>query len=140
MYSFKTKIRVRYNETDKMGYLHHGCYPAYFEIARTEMLRHLGTNYLEIENSGIFMPIYELHINYRLPAFYDEELMVTSEISFFPVVRLVINYKIHNEKEHLICEASSTNVYVSAKTRKPVRAPEYLLKLFSPFFNSKEND
>lgn len=45
MYSFDTIIRVRYNETDRMGYLHHGVYPVYLEIARTEMLRSLGTAY-----------------------------------------------------------------------------------------------
>lgn len=134
MYSFDLAIRVRYNETDRMGYLHHSYYPVYFEITRTEMLRNLGTTYKKLEEAGIFMPVYELNIKYKLPGFYDDLLTVTATIDTMPVSKLNVKYQVQNEKKQLICLASSTNVYVSAKSMKPVRAPEYLMNRFRKFF------
>ena len=41
MYTHTTKIRVRYGETDQMGYVYYGNYAEYYEVARVEMLRSL---------------------------------------------------------------------------------------------------
>lgn len=133
MYSVDTKIRVRYNETDRMGYLHHSFYPVYFEIARTEMLRSIGSTYKLMEDSGIIMPVYSLNVEYKAPAFYDETLTVKSVMKELPVVRLIINYEILNENESIICTGTTTNVFVNAETRKPMRVPEDILSLFNKF-------
>ncbi|HJX70366.1 MAG TPA: thioesterase family protein [Bacteroidales bacterium] len=135
MYSYETKIRVRYNETDRMGYLHHSVYVAYFEVARTEMMRSLGTSYKELEDSGILLPVYALNISYRQPAFYDDELTVKSTLAMLPVVKLIIEYEVLNPDKQVICTATSTNVFVSALSRKPVRAPETFLEKFNKFFD-----
>lgn len=135
MYSHETVIRVRYNETDRMGYLHHAVYACYFEIARTEMLRNLGTSYKELEDSGILLPVYALNINYKQPAFYDDELTVKSMMKMLPVVRLIIEYEVVNQDKQILCTATSTNVFISTLSRKPVRAPETFIQRFSGFFN-----
>lgn len=135
MYSYKTEIRVRYNETDRMGYLHHGNYPAYFEIARTEMMRSLGISYKELEDSGIIMPVYDMQINFKIPAHYDDKLSIVTEIEILPVIKLITNNKVINEKGQMICNACVTLAFVSIKTRKPVRAPEDFLARFSQFFS-----
>ena len=49
MFISETTVRVRYNETDKMGYVYHGNYPQYFEIGRTDALRQVGLTYKEFE-------------------------------------------------------------------------------------------
>jgi acyl-CoA thioester hydrolase len=134
MYTYETKIRVRYNETDRMGYLHHSVYAIYFEIARTEMLRNLATSYKQLEDSGILLPVYSLNINYKAPALYDDELSVTSLLTMLPVVKLIIEYEVVNQEKQIICTATSTNVFISAQTRKPVRAPESFLEKFNEFF------
>ena len=64
MYSFKTKVRVRYAETDKMGYCYYGNYATYFEIARVEALRNLGVSYKKLEDEGTFLPVSEFNIKY----------------------------------------------------------------------------
>ncbi len=135
MYSYETIIRVRYNETDRMGYLHHSVYASYFEIARTEMMRNLGISYRELEDSGILLPVYALTINYRQPAFYDDELTIKSMLTMLPVIRLIVEYEVFNQDRKLICTATSTNVFISTSSRKPVRAPETLIQKFSGFFD-----
>ncbi|MBN2612923.1 MAG: acyl-CoA thioesterase [Bacteroidales bacterium] len=135
MVTFEIKIRVRYNETDRMGYLHHGVYPVYLEIARTEMLRSLGTSYRQLEDSGILLPVYSLNIDFKLPAFYDDELTVTCEMKMLPVVKLIIGYNVYNQNGQSICTANSVNAFVNSQTRKPIRAPESFLKKFEQYFD-----
>ena len=50
MYQFTVNIRVRYAETDQMGYCYYGNYAQYFEVARVETLRSLGVSYKDLEN------------------------------------------------------------------------------------------
>jgi len=118
-----------------MGYLHHSVYASYFEIARTEMMRNLGISYKELEDSGIILPVYALNISFRQPAFYDDVLTVKSMLTMLPVVKLIIEYEVLNQDRLIICTATSTNVFVSVSSRKPVRAPETLIQKFNGFFS-----
>ena len=68
MYTSSTKIRVRYGETDKMGYVYYGIYPLYYEIGRTELMRGLDWAYKEIEEMGIILPVKTLDIKYHKAA------------------------------------------------------------------------
>ena len=60
MFTHTTKLRVRYGETDQMGYMYYGNYAEFFEVGRVEMLRSLGMTYSAMEESGIIMPVVEL--------------------------------------------------------------------------------
>ncbi len=135
MFANETKIRVRYNETDRMGYLHHSSYVIYLEIARTEMLRDLGFSYKELEDKGILLPVYSLNILYKAPAYYDDLLTIKTNLKMLPVVKLIIDYEISNEDGVIICNAESINVFISAETRKPIKAPELFLSKFRIFFS-----
>jgi len=70
----EVEIRVRYQETDAMGILHHANYLTYFEIGRTELLRVNGVNYRELESTGVFMVVVRLSCRYHKPARYDDLL------------------------------------------------------------------
>ena len=76
MFVHEQKIRVRYAETDQMGYVYYGNYAAYYEVARTEMLRQTGFSYKELEELGVMMPVLEMNIKYIQPAKYDELLTI----------------------------------------------------------------
>ena len=76
MFKSETKIRVRYAETDQMGYCYYGNYAQYFEVARVEALRSLGVTYKTMEENGIWLPVVDFSINYLQPAYYDEELTI----------------------------------------------------------------
>ena len=74
MFQSTTKVRVRYAETDQMGYCYYGNYAQYYEVARVEALRSLGISYKNLEAQGYLLPVSDFSIKYILPAFYDEEL------------------------------------------------------------------
>lgn len=125
---FDTKIRVRYAEADRMGYVYYGNYAMYFESARTEMLRSLGFSYREWEDSGIILPVRELQIRYHAPAFYDDLLTIRTIIKEKPDVRITFFHEVFSEKGEKTCTGSLVLVFVNSETRKPTRAPKIFLK------------
>ena len=135
MYCFETSIRVRYGETDRMGYLYYGHYPEYFEVARTDMLRSLGISYREMEDQGIILPVRSLHIDYKQPALYDEMLVVRSCLKSMPEVKLDIDYEVYNEQNRVICRGNSILVFVDSLSRKPRKAPDSFLNAVRDFFD-----
>jgi acyl-CoA thioester hydrolase len=74
-------ITPRYAETDQGGVIHHSVYPVWFEMGRTELLRANGLAYKDLEETGIFFVVTELHIKYHMPARYDEDLQLETSCS-----------------------------------------------------------
>ncbi|GIR58266.1 MAG: hypothetical protein CM15mP65_08470 [Crocinitomicaceae bacterium] len=93
MYKSEVKLRVRYAETDQMGYCYYGNYAQYFEVARVESLRSLGVAYKDLEDMGIILPVTHFQIKYLKPAFYDENLSVKSYIVKLPSARIFLNMR-----------------------------------------------
>ena len=91
-FSTSTKIRVRYGETDQMGYCYYGNYAQYFEVGRVEALREVGLSYKEMETQGIMLPVSEYNVKYLSPAFYDDELIITTKIEELKGCRLFFQY------------------------------------------------
>lgn len=134
MFCSETTIRVRYGETDRMGYLYYGHYPAYFEASRTDMIRLFGFTYREIEEQGIIMPVHRLKVDYKRPAHYDELLTVKSCLKVLPVVRLDIDYEIYNAQKQLICTGNTVLAFVDVKTGRPRRAPRFFIEAVKNYF------
>ena len=88
MKSFETKIRVEYHHTDQMGIVHHSNYIKFFEVARTEWLRAVGLTYKEMERRGVMMPIVDVSVRYKQPAYYDELISVTAIVDELPMARM----------------------------------------------------
>jgi acyl-CoA thioester hydrolase len=126
MYQFTVNIRVRYAETDQMGYCYYGNYAQYFEVARVETLRSLGVSYKDLENSGILLPVSEYNIKYILPALYDEQLSIICTIKEITEFKIKFDYKTHNEEDKLLNFGSTTLVFVDKQTKKPVNCPSAL--------------
>lgn len=135
MYSHSTKIRVRYGETDQMGYMYYGNYAQYYEVGRVEMLRSLGMRYSSMEADGIMMPVLELKCKYIKPALYDQEITVKTIIKTLPGIRIFFEYELYNEKEELINIGATTLVFVDMKKNKPTNPPENFMEKLSVFFN-----
>jgi len=135
MYSHSTKIRVRYGETDQMGYMYYGNYAQYYEVGRVEMLRSLGMSYSSMEADGIMMPVLELKCKYIKPALYDQEITVKTIIKTLPGIRIFFEYELYNENEELINIGATTLVFVDMKKNKPTNPPENFMEKLSGFFN-----
>ena len=129
MISHDTKIRVRYNETDQMGVVHHSAYITYFEVGRTDLIRSMGKTYSSMEKEGIMLPVISLHCNYSGPAYYDDELIVRTSIKENPGVKVRFDYEIYNN-EIKICDGYAILAFTNAITRKPSRPPVWFVKLF----------
>lgn len=133
MYSFETKIRVRYGETDAMGIVYYGAYPLYYETGRTEMMRHLGFTYRKMEETGIIMPVISLSCRYLKPARYDDLLLVRTLVKKMPETRIVFDYEIFNENQQRVNEGDTTLVFVDRDKGRPVKIPSFLRDVLGPF-------
>ncbi|MEM9024039.1 MAG: thioesterase family protein [Bacteroidota bacterium] len=134
MYRSETQLRVRYSETDQMGFVYYGHYAAYFEVARVESLRHLGLRYRDLEADGILMPVVDYTIRYHRPARYDEQLKIVTEIPELPRARIRFEYRTYNEDAVLINEASTTLFFMNSARNRPCAAPAGLLERLQPYF------
>ena len=135
MYKFTINTRVRYADTDKMGYLHHGHYPAYYEIGRTEALRNLGIAYKELEDSGLMMPVIDMRLKYLKPVYYDTLLTITTIVKDLPDVRIKFFYEAFNEVGVLMNKCETTLVFFDKNTQKPRRAPELIISKLKPYID-----
>ncbi len=127
-------VRVRYAETDRMGYVYYGNYAVYFEVARVEMLRDLGLSYKKLEDSGIILPVTEYNIQFKKPAFYDDVLTIKTYIRKKPSARIHFDYETYNEEGVLLNIAQVTLVFVNKSTGKPVIPTEEVNEIFRPYF------
>ena len=129
MISFETKIRVEYHHTDQMGIVHHSNYVKFFEVARTEWLRAMGITYAEMERRGVMMPIVDVAVKYRNPALYDEFISVTAFVDEAPMARMTFRYEVRGEDGREIATGSTTLGFIDSQTRRPQRAPQWLLEV-----------
>ncbi|HYI76832.1 MAG TPA: thioesterase family protein [Chryseolinea sp.] len=134
MYRSETTVRVRYGETDQMGYVYYGNYGMYYEVARVESLRQLGLTYKEIEAQGIIMPVLENKSKFIAPARYDELLRIVCIIRDKPSIRIKFEYEIFNEENKLIHQGETLLVFVDKMTNKPCRPPQEMENVLEPFF------
>ncbi|MCB9169153.1 MAG: acyl-CoA thioesterase [Flavobacteriales bacterium] len=135
MFTHDTILRVRYGETDRMGYVYYGDYAEYFEVGRVEALRALGFPYKRLEEEGVMLPVHELLVTYHQPARYDDRLTIRTIIEKVPAVRIDFRYEVRNELDELLTEARTTLVFVDRATGRPCRAPDDLVRALGGYFN-----
>ena len=139
--TFKTRLRVRYAETDQMGVVYHANYFVWFEVGRVEMMRELGFAYKELEaEQGCVLPVVEVNCRYRAPARYDDELELETRLvalrgpvlKFGYVLRRAVqpNAGVRNgatsvHLPDLLAEAQTTHVVVDRAMRKRALPSEY---------------
>ncbi|WP_367867117.1 acyl-CoA thioesterase [Pedobacter sp. WC2423] len=134
MYTHSTKIRVRYSETDQMGYVYNGNYAQYYEVGRVEMLRSLGMTYGKMEETGIMLPLLELKSKFIKPALYDQEITIKTYVKELPGIRMLFDYELFNEKEELINIGATTLVFFDMVKKKPCPPPDYFLERIAPYY------
>jgi acyl-CoA thioester hydrolase len=135
MYRNDTQVRVRYGETDQMGYLYYGQYATYFEVGRVETIRSLGLSYKEMEEvHGIWLPVVSLETRYVRPAFYDDLLTLRTEIRRMPDTHIVFHTDVLNPQGKLCAAGRVRLCFFDARLKKVVPSPDYLLQALQAFF------
>lgn len=131
----ESQIRVRYGETDQMGYVYYGNYALYYEIGRTEALRSLGLSYKGFEEMGVMMPVASMQCQYIKAAKYDDLLTIKTIIKTLPTVKMEFDYEISNGEGVLVHKGQTTLVFIDMKTNKITRAPQVLIDKMQPMFH-----
>ncbi|WP_031525706.1 acyl-CoA thioesterase [Dyadobacter crusticola] len=135
MFVYEVKgIRVRYADTDQMGYVYYGNYARYYEIGRVEALRSLDYHYKAMEDEGVMMPVYDCHSRYLRPARYDDLLSIKVTIQEMPGVRVRFLYEIRNQLDVLLNTGETTLVFQRMDNGKLCTIPEKLKVKLQSYF------
>ena len=135
MYTSETQIRVRYGETDQMGFLYYGYYALYYEAGRAEAIRQLGFTYRELEALGVHMPVVELHAQYLRPALYDDLITVRTILKELPDgAKVQFHSELYNDAGTLLNKGITTLVFYDPKEKKKVGIHPELRSRLAPFF------
>lgn len=121
--AFELQLRVRYGETDQMGFVYYGNYALYLEQARTEMLRSLGYTYKDVEAKGILMPVVNMNTRFLSSAKYDDLLTLKTVIQGIPNRKIIFYTEIYNEQKQLLNKSEVILVFMDTKG-KVVSCPE----------------
>ena len=126
-----TEVTVRYAETDCMRVVHHSVYPVWFEIARTDFIKEAGMSYADMEKAGIMLPVTGISCRYRLPARYDDTLVITSEVPRLTPARIEFAYSvIKMGEEGIIAEGTSSHGFVDSSTFRPLNLKKVMPELY----------
>ena len=136
MLSASVEVRVRYEETDKMGIVYHANYFTWFEIARIELLDIMGCPYKSFEQDDLFLPVLGCRADFRLPAHFDDRLRIVVRIEDFPMVRIKASYEVVRE-EQLLATGETTHAFVTGDG-KVVRPPEAFLERAREFMDREQ--
>ncbi|MBK8054094.1 MAG: acyl-CoA thioesterase [Saprospiraceae bacterium] len=135
MLAFDYKKRVRYGETDMMGYLYYGNYAQLYEIGRVETMRSIGLSYKILEQDyRIMMPVVHVESRFLLPAKYDEELTIKTILKQLPSRMITFENEIYNEEMTLIHTAVVKLFFIDMSNGKKVSCPQYMLEKLRPLF------
>jgi len=125
-FSFTTRVRVRFADTDAQGIAHNAAYPVWFEVARVEYLRAFAGGYQTLRDSGIEALVLESFCRYRVPARFDDELDVHARCVGLRGARFRYDYVIVRIDGMPIADGWTAHACVDAKTFRPTRVPDWL--------------
>ena len=125
-------VRVRYAETDQMGFAYYANYLAWFEVGRCEWLRSLGWSYRDLEvRDAIMLPVIEAHCEYRQPARYDDELLIRSRGEVASPVRIRFTYEVVRAVDGAVLAGGHTVHASTDLAGRPKRLPAGVRAFFA---------
>ncbi|HLZ00221.1 MAG TPA: thioesterase family protein [Candidatus Angelobacter sp.] len=123
----ETRLRVRYAETDKMGVVYHSHYLIWMEVGRAELMRQHGFDYRSMEKQdNCHLPVVDVHIRYKAPAYYDDEILVRTHMKNTGRSLLRFGYQILRQSgEILLAEGETTHMIVDDKLQRSSLPEKY---------------
>ncbi|MGH3054329.1 MAG: acyl-CoA thioesterase [Gaiellaceae bacterium] len=115
-------LRVRYADTDQMGWAYYGQYFRWFEIGRAEMLRSLGVSYREIEERlGMLLPVRDARCHYLKGAPYDQALVIETAVADRSRAGVTFAYRVVSEAGGAVHAVGRTVHFFMDRDGRPVR-------------------
>lgn len=127
----ETEFTARYCETDQMGIIHHSNYAKWFEVGRTDFFKKLGVRNAKIEKEGFLLPLTDLKCIFKIPARYEDEILVRTRIIEMSCVRLSFNYDVFKKDEMCLLTSGETSHAWTDKSLKPVNISKHMPKLYA---------
>ena len=127
-----SQLRVRYVETDQMGFAHHSNYFAWFEIGRTDFIRELGTSYARLEREGLRLAIAEAMVRYLQAARYDDVLEVRTWLERVQSRSVTFGYEVTRtdpQPRARVATATMKLIALDAKGTPRTLPPEFRRRL-----------
>jgi acyl-CoA thioester hydrolase len=129
------QVRVRYGETDQMGFVYYGVYAQYYEVARVEMMRSVGILYAELEKSNhLWMPVMNMQVRFLRPAKYDDLLTIQTTVPTLPQKDIRFRYEIRNGSGILLNGALVQLCFLDSRTQKRIDAPDFITQPLQMYF------
>ena len=134
-YHHACTIRVRYGETDQMGFVYYGIYAQYYEVGRVEAMREAGILYSSLEQEHqIWMPVMNMQARFLRPARYDDLLTIHTTVPSLPDTDIRFRYEIRNESGLLLNAALVQLCFLEAGTQRRINAPDFIKETLKPYF------
>lgn len=130
----KAQFRVRYKETDRMGIVYHSNYVVWFDVGRTELLRSLGFNYRHLEEIGLMLPVVEVKVKYKSPAYYDDLIQIETCILEVSRVKVKFGYRVYRD-EKLLAEGYTVHGFTDSNL-KPIALNKFNPELYNILLNN----
>lgn len=130
----RTRLSVRYAETDKMGIAHHSVYPIWYEVGRTDYMKMFETSCTQIEDAGVFMPLTNLNCHFDLPAKFEDNLIIRTKVMTLSAARISFSYTVkrinEDQTETELGYGVTEHGFIDSKTLRPCNAKKRLPKLY----------
>jgi acyl-CoA thioester hydrolase len=137
----RSEYRVRYGDTDQMGFCYYAHYLRFFEIGRAELMRSLGATYRSIEEAGVFLPVLEAGCRYLKPARYDDRLGIEAAVSRFARASVRFGYRVLRlDPEAELLAFGFTEHCFMDRAGKPMRPPEVVTEMLARAPRVSEDD
>lgn len=133
----KTRLRVRYAETDQMGIVYHSNYLIWFEVGRSELFRELNLPYTMFEEQGLGLAVVEASCKYRKPTHYDDELIIVTEIEHMTSKKVIFSYSVFREKT-LLAEGKTFHLFINKEGRSTDVRNYSIWQLLQPVLEKQE--
>ncbi|TFG66745.1 MAG: acyl-CoA thioesterase [Gemmatimonadales bacterium] len=133
-----TEVRVRYAETDQMGRAHHMAYVAWFELARTEMMRQTGISYADMERRGILLPVVRLEVDYLKGVAYEDVIDVHTSVADVRSRRVQFDYRVVARESDLIVAEATSVLVCMGRDGRPRRLPDDVRRALASLVPSLE--
>jgi len=120
-------LKVYYEDTDAQGVVYYANYLKFFERARTEYLRAVGYEQMELMGAGIIFVVRGVEMKLHKPARLDDNIIVRTQLEKLGKVSFDFKQTAFVE-DTTIAEANIKCGSLDPNTFKPSSLPEYLHK------------
>ena len=113
-----------------MGVVYYANYLVWFEVARADLLRSMGWNYRDMEETGVLLPVIEARCEYKAPARYDDEIVIRTEGWMRSPVRMEFAYRVMRKADGVLAAEGTTMHAAMGPDGRPCRLPDRIREVF----------